>query len=98
MRLDAAGRATWWGTFLGQVIGLGLMLRGAWRLRCRPAQLALLGLTIAYVLWVPGPIAYERFRVPVTSLIAVLIGASASAAGGEGRARKAARTHDLTLS
>jgi hypothetical protein len=98
MRLDAAGRATWWGTFLGQVLGLGLALRGAWRLRRRPAQLALLGLTIAYVLWVPGPIAYERFRVPVTSLIVVLIGASASAAGRKGRTRKAARTHDLTLS
>jgi len=77
MRLDAAGRATWWGTLLGQVIGLALALRGAWRLRCRPAELALLGLTIAYVLWVPGPIAYERFRVPVTSLIVVLIGVSA---------------------
>jgi 4-amino-4-deoxy-L-arabinose transferase-like glycosyltransferase len=76
-RLDTAGRAVWWGTFLGQVIGLGLALCGAWRLRHRPAQLALLGLTIAYVLWVPGPIAYERFRVPVTSLIVVLISASA---------------------
>jgi hypothetical protein len=81
MRLDAAGRATWWGAFLGQVIGLALALRGGWRLGCRPAQLALLGLTIAYVLWVPGPIAYERFRVPVTSLIVVLIGASVARSG-----------------
>jgi len=76
-RLDAAGRAIWWGTFLGQAIGLTLALRGAWRLRRQPATLALLGLTVGYVLWVPGPIAYERFQVPVTSLIVVLIGASA---------------------
>jgi 4-amino-4-deoxy-L-arabinose transferase-like glycosyltransferase len=77
VRLDTAGRVIWWGTFLGQAIGLGLALRGASRLRHQPAALALLGLTVAYVLWVPGPIAYERFQVPVTSLIVVLIGASA---------------------
>jgi hypothetical protein len=76
VRLDAAGRAIWWSILLGQATGLGLALRGALRLRHRPAQLALLALTIAYVLWVPGPIAYERFRVPVTSLILVLAAAS----------------------
>jgi hypothetical protein len=81
-RLDMAGRAIWWGTFLGQAIGLGLALRGAWRLRRQPAVLALLGLTVAYGLWVPGPIAYERFQVPVTSLIVVLIGASAVSLSG----------------
>ena len=80
-RLDAAGRAIWWGTFLGQAIGLGLALRGAWRLRRQPATLALLALTVGYVLWVPGPIAYERFQVPVTSLIVILIGVSAAPLG-----------------
>ena len=75
-RLDTAGRATWWGTFLGHLLALGLALSGAWRLRGRPAALALLALTIAYLLWLPGPIAYERFRVPVTSLLLVLVAAA----------------------
>jgi 4-amino-4-deoxy-L-arabinose transferase-like glycosyltransferase len=77
MRLDTAGRAVWWGTFLGQLIAICLALAGAWRLRHRPAEVGLLVLTVAYVLWVPGPIAYERFRVPVTSLILVLVAAAA---------------------
>lgn len=76
IRLDTAGRAVWWGTFLGHIVALCLALVGAWRLRRRPAEVILLALTIAYVLWVPGPIAYERFRVPVTSLILVLVSAA----------------------
>jgi hypothetical protein len=61
------------------VLTVGLAARGAWRLRRQPALiLALLG-TIAYVLFVPGPIAYERFRVPVLSAIVVLVALSAFA-------------------
>jgi 4-amino-4-deoxy-L-arabinose transferase-like glycosyltransferase len=77
-KMDALQRLVWWGTFAGQVIGLCLALCGAWRLRRHPALVIGLVLTIGYVLWLPGPIAYERFRVPVTSLILVLIGASCS--------------------
>jgi hypothetical protein len=78
-RLDAPQRMIWWGTFAGQTVGLCLALCGTWRLfRHHPALALTLLLTTAYVLWVPGPIAYERFRVPVTSLIMTLIGASCS--------------------
>ena len=42
------------------------------------AIVALLLLTIGYVLSIPGPIAYERFRVPVMSLILALIGVAAT--------------------
>jgi hypothetical protein len=78
-KLDTAQRVIWWGTFVGQFLGLRLMLRGTWRLlRHHPSLALTLLLTTAYVLWVPGPIAYERFRVPVTSLIMALIGMSCS--------------------
>ena len=62
---------------LAQITALALSCVGMWRLRGHSAHLAVLALTIAYVLLVPGPIAYERFRVPVTSLLVVLIGVAA---------------------
>ncbi len=80
-KLNPLQRAIWWGTFLGQFMGLILMLRGAWRLRRQPALAAALLGAIGYVLWIPGPIAYQRFRVPVLSLIVALIGVSASPRG-----------------
>lgn len=83
IRIDPFQRLVWWGTLAGQVIGLGLMCCGAWRLRHRPALVLLLLVTIGYVLWVPGPIAYERFRVPVTGLILALV---AVASAGDPRA------------
>ncbi|MBN1642865.1 MAG: glycosyltransferase family 39 protein [Anaerolineae bacterium] len=75
-RLNATQRVLWWGMLVGQLIGAALTCRGMWALRRRGAHLALLALTIGYLLILPGPIAYERFRVPVTSLLVVLIGAS----------------------
>jgi hypothetical protein len=72
-RISPLQRVLWWGTFLAQMGALLLILRGVWLLRAHPAlAVGLLG-TLAYVLWLPGPIAYERFRVPMTSGIATLI-------------------------
>ena len=78
-RLDVLQRIIWWGTLVGQVLGLVLLLCGAWKLRRQPILPIALLLVIGYVLWLPGPIAYERFRVPVTGLILSLIGVSLSA-------------------
>jgi hypothetical protein len=78
-RLTPLQGAIWWATFGGQVVGLCLMLRGAWRLRRHPILATALLLTILYLLWVPGPIAYERFRIPVASWILALIGVSIAA-------------------
>jgi len=73
LKLNSLQKGIWWAMVIAQFVALGLMLLGAWRLRRRPALVvALLG-TIAYVLWVPGPIAYERFRVPVLGLILTLV-------------------------
>jgi 4-amino-4-deoxy-L-arabinose transferase-like glycosyltransferase len=88
IRIDPFQRLVWWGTLAGQVIGLGLMGCGVWRLRHRPALVLLLLATIGYVLWMPGPIAYERFRVPVTGLILALV--AVAGVGGQ-RARVRAR-------
>ena len=80
-RISPLQRGLWWGTFLAQMVALVLILRGAWFLRTHPAlAIGLLG-TLAYVLWLPGPIAYERFRVPVMSGIATLTAVATIARG-----------------
>lgn len=84
-KLTAAQRFVWWGTLAGQVIGLALMVRGTWLLRRSPAAPAALLLTVAYALLLPGPIAYERFRVPVTSPILALVGAPVGERGATER-------------
>jgi hypothetical protein len=75
-KLDPLQRKLWWGMFLAQIVASGLMLRGAWRLRAQPIVAGELLGTLVYVLLLPGPIAYERFRAPVLSLIAALIAAA----------------------
>lgn len=77
-RLTPLQRLFWWGTLAGQVIGLSMALRGAWKLRHQPPLVLLLLGTTVYMLWLPGPIAYERFRVPVMGLILALVGVSCS--------------------
>jgi hypothetical protein len=71
-RLDPLGRVLWYGWGLGHVLMLVLMLAGLWRLRRRPALAFVLAATILYATLPPGPIGYERFRVPVMPLITVL--------------------------
>ncbi len=89
-KLDRLQGLVLWGTYAGQVVELILAIRGAHklcgaqRLRRHPALALTLVLTVAYILFVPGPIAYERFRVPVMGLIFCLI---ALAAGQHGRDR-----------
>jgi 4-amino-4-deoxy-L-arabinose transferase-like glycosyltransferase len=81
-RLDGLQRIIWWGTLAGQLVGIVLLLRGVWNLRRQPVLVAALLLAIGYMLWLPGPIAYERFLVPVSSLLLSLIGVSLSARQG----------------
>jgi 4-amino-4-deoxy-L-arabinose transferase-like glycosyltransferase len=72
-KLTPLQRTTWWGMLAAILLALILLSRGAWRLSRRPTLLwATLG-TIAYVLLLPGPIAYERFRVPVLGPILALV-------------------------
>lgn len=58
-----------------------LAFRGAYRLRAQPAVLLTLASTCAYLTFLPGPIAYIRFQVPVMP-IAVLIVVLGACDGG----------------
>lgn len=81
-RLTSLQRAIWWGMSGGLLLGTALAARGAWRLRRHPALLiAILG-TVVYVLLLPGPIAYERFRVPVGGAILALAALSFASPSG----------------
>jgi len=50
-----------------------LALRGAYRLRTQPAVLLTLASMWAYLAFLPGPIAYIRFRVPVMPIAIALV-------------------------
>lgn len=63
-RLTPLQRAMWWGQLAAILLTATLAIRGAWMLRGHPALLLAVAGTIVYVLLVPGPIAYERFRTP----------------------------------
>jgi hypothetical protein len=81
-RLTPLQRAIWWGTFGTSMAVAGLATCGAWKLRHQPSQLWVLLSTIAYILALPGPIAYERFRVPVVGPILALTALSLASPNG----------------
>ncbi len=65
--------ALWLGWLLAYALGAALALRGAWRLRRRPALLLLAWGTVLYTTFLPGPIAHVRFVVPVVPVLSVLM-------------------------
>jgi len=71
-RLTPLQRAIWWGQLGALVLASTIFLRGVWAVRHHPALLLATAGTVAYVLLVPGPIAYERFRTPVLGPILAL--------------------------
>lgn len=71
-RLTPLQRAIWWSQLAALVLAITLALRGVWTLRQHPALLLAIAGTVVYVLLVPGPIAYERFRTPVLGPILAL--------------------------
>jgi len=71
-RLTPLQRAIWWGQLGALVLASTILLRGVWAVRHHPALLLATAGTVAYVLLVPGPIAYERFRTPVLGPILAL--------------------------
>ena len=50
-----------------------LAFRGAYRLRAQPAVLLTLASMWAYLAFLPGPIAYIRFRVPVMPIAVLMV-------------------------
>jgi hypothetical protein len=59
-------------------VQLALVVLGVWHLRSEPAILFVLLAAMLYMTLHTGPIGYERFRVPVVPLVAVLVGVGAS--------------------
>jgi 4-amino-4-deoxy-L-arabinose transferase-like glycosyltransferase len=71
-RLNPLQRVLWWSQSAAILLTLVFVVRGVWALRRHPALLWAVVGTIAYVLVLPGPIAYERFRAPVLGPILAL--------------------------
>ncbi|HQE94111.1 MAG TPA: glycosyltransferase family 39 protein [Anaerolineae bacterium] len=63
----------WWGLTAARIAVWVLGWRGAWRLRHRPWALPVLVGTVAYMLLLPGPIAYDRFYLPAIPIVVVLM-------------------------
>ena len=68
------------------IIGGAAMAIGWWRLsRTDGVTAAAMGLFIVYMLVLPGPIAYERFRIPIMPLAFVLMGCALVSRGHTGK-------------
>jgi len=63
----------WLGWIIIYLISAVLSLRGLWQFRDRPAFEFISLATIFYVTFLPGPIAYIRFQVPILPLLMVFI-------------------------
>jgi hypothetical protein len=63
----------WWALLGGRFLVWALSLRGLSRLRSTPSVALLLGITVVYLVVLPGPIAYDRFYVPAIPAVVVLM-------------------------
>jgi len=63
----------WLGWIVATLISAVLSVRGLWRFRDQPAFVCLCLATIFYVTFLPGPIAYIRFQVPVAPMFIVFV-------------------------
>jgi len=88
-RIPPLAGALWWGLAAGRVAVGGLAVRSVWRLRRAAlgarakystpdpwAALLVVG-TVGYHILLPGPIAYDRFYVPVVPVVVALIACGA---------------------
>lgn len=63
---------------ISYAVGYTAAIIGAWRASSRDRMIVIaIVLFIAYMLVLPGPIAYERFRVPIMPLVCVFMGCAA---------------------
>jgi hypothetical protein len=70
-RIPPAAGAIWWGLILIRALTTVLMLRGLWAWRDRPAALLLLSIVLVYHILLPGPIAHDRFYLPIVPVVVV---------------------------
>lgn len=72
-RLPLGAALLWWGLLLGRIAVGAWGLRGLWRLRNQPLVALTLAGTVAYIVVLPGPIAYDRFYLPAIPGVVVLV-------------------------
>jgi hypothetical protein len=78
--LPPSAAVIWWGLF-GFRVGLGVLsLRGLWAMRADGWGALLLSGSVAYLLLLPGPIAHDRFLLPVLPALLPLSALGLSAA------------------
>jgi hypothetical protein len=63
----------WSGWIVASLISAVLIVHGLWCFRDQPAFVFLCWATIFYVTFLPGPIAYIRFQVPIAPLFVIFI-------------------------
>ncbi len=74
VQLPPAAAGVWWSLLIARFAGLAFALRGAlWVWRDRPLSALFLLAIIAYHLVLPGPIAHDRFNVPVVPAGVLLV-------------------------
>jgi len=83
-RIPPIAGALWWGLLVGRLAIATVTVRGLGRLRRRVPVLLLLAGTIAYHLLLPGPIAHDRFYVPVVPVVVAIVGIGGISLWGSG--------------
>jgi hypothetical protein len=73
--LPPLAAALWLGWWLAYALSAIFILRGVWALRHQPQWLFFLASLVLYVTFLPGPISYVRFRLPVVPLLIALLAA-----------------------
>jgi hypothetical protein len=71
--IPALAAALWWALTLQRALVIFLVLRGLWRLRTNWVVGALLAGVVLYHVLLPGPIAYDRFYVPIVPVVCVCV-------------------------
>lgn len=79
VRIPLGAGLLWWGLVAGRVAVVLLTARGILRQRSELATVLLLAGVLLYHLFLPGPIAHDRFYVPVVPIVTALV---ACGAGG----------------
>ena len=75
-RIPTSAGLMWWGLWFARLASWYLVTRGLWGIRRRRWILTVLMGSLLYILFLPGPIAHDRFYLPAVPIVCAL------AAGG----------------
>lgn len=72
-RIPPLAGVIWWGLVIGRAAIWLLVLRSLWRLRRQTLVAVTLAATITYHILLPGPIAHDRFYLPIVPVVVALL-------------------------